>query len=165
VSKKAENAVSYLDRTNIHSTKPYKTGDNSHLATRHYDAEYSPGNVVDIEKKREELDNLKRQLVAKVTAIEDLIRPINDKLSKTLPFDEYIKLKALKRQYALDKTLIQKKLTEVNKQKSGLSRYPTSNFSEMFHSLAKQILPRDVYTNLVEAVKKHFQSEDLINHD
>lgn len=157
MSKVAENNVSYLKRGNLHSTKPFKTGNNEHLATRHYDVQYSAENIAKEEVELQRLEDRRTQLIAKAQAIEELLRPLSLKLQQTMPLEEFKKVKAQRALYANEKYELQKELSEIKKQRSGLPRYQIGGFNDMFHTLAKETLPRDVYHELILAVKKYFK--------
>jgi hypothetical protein len=157
VSKKAERLVSYMDRANKHSTKPFKKGDNAHLAARRYDVEYSAERVAERKRKREDLRTRRQQLREIKIVGQARLRELKRRAKEKLPYSAYQELQVERQEMVEELLRVDVELRAIREELGACSDWPTGSFNEMFHSVAKEVLPRDVYEEIREGVFRAFE--------
>lgn len=150
--KNAANKVSYLDRRANHSTKPFKRGNNEHLASRHYDVDYSIHELEPTVDQYLSDQDILPQLKAKLLPIEQTILTLAEQLNETLPKDKYIKLRKEKRKWGIEKQKLITQMAEIYRRRKGVTRFSENRFERLFVDFAREILPKDVFDLIVAKV-------------
>lgn len=146
--KGAADKISYLERAANHSTKPRKRGSNEHLAEIPYDVSYL---CQQAQKDAVEAHKLRAhglQIEAKLNAIQAELSPINEKLSRTLPWDEYAHLAQKRKELGahIHALIVQK--SDIKRRLKEIGRFTNTQRSEIFMDVARYVLPKSVFLDV-----------------
>lgn len=147
----AVRAQSYMTRTGSHSTKPFKTGDNAHLATRSYDVQYTARNAIESLSKLDALITERDELKIQLAAIMESLNPINEELTTHLTWDRFTYLSGVRKQLTSKIVSLQARLAAINKERIGVLHSRVDSADKLFRQVAKEILPADVFQEIVDA--------------
>jgi hypothetical protein len=157
-SSKAANLHSYMNRTASHATKPFKTGDNSHLCDEKpcdYIAHGQVKKMVEEFQEAEKFANYKRTK----ENLQKAATKINQRLKETLPRHEYDELLAKKADIAKQTASVEVVLRKMKlSARSNPSRFIIKEgeirFERTFMEIAKAVLPKDTYDAITDATSR-----------
>lgn len=150
----------YLKRTGSYSLRFRKTGDNSDLAGLVLDVSYTTDKAIDAAIMVQNLTNEIIIRKERVRALQIKIEPINKKLAQTLPKNLYEPLQ--KERANLNRSIQEMSgqiaaLKKARKKLAAEGNIQIGSYHEIFTSIAKQVLPPDVFKDIQQA------TIDLIN--
>ena len=163
--KQAADQLSFRNRTANHSTKPRKTGDNSHLVgAGGYDVSYSVEAATSDSVEITNLKTEKNALINLLSQFDTELRELNDRRRYRLPDDEYGHVMSRRKEIIEERLKVMDRLREIRAafirlRASGKGH--SENREQLFIAIAQRVLPKDVYRAIWEEVKRAYGGSSI----
>ena len=148
----------FLKRSGSSSIAPRRTGNNQELAERTYDVEYCKDNCANNSKRAKIIVEEMSRISEEKQNLINYVVEIRKKLLVTLPFQEYRKIEEERTLIGQKIQLLQNKRRELKLELKSLEVADRTflTFEHFFVSIARQILPKDVFKEIqLAAIKAH----------
>lgn len=157
----AEKKVSYIGRVNKFSTRPFRRGNNEHLALQAHDVQYSAASVA--REMVQVVNDLQRRdaLKIKKQKVLEKLSPIRKKLEETLKWDEYVRLKELRVELGGQISQIDAELSTIKIPDCA----PRRSQQELLFAIVKRLLPKDDWREIVDALQQAMDEAGIIIPD
>lgn len=161
MQKGASKKQNYLKRVANSSLRPKKTGDNSDLAEHHISLDYTLENGRDRVREAKlisaDIDAVKLEL----SISREQKAEINVQLTQTLPFESYARLNQKSRELGLEQQRLQNRLMQLKAELRQLDVPKIDSFERAFISTAEQVLPADVFNQILQTTREYFASRGI----